>query len=84
MAKVAKLIGITPKQMTNNVTPEVKKMLEDFNWFRTLTVILPQDLKKGDMIGIDIADWYDHMLVRKDLALEMRQPLLKFKWVAFW
>ena len=73
VAKVAKLIGITPKHMTNNVTPEVKKMLEDFNWFRTLTVILPQDLKKGD-----------HMLVRKDLALEMRQPLLKFKWVAFW
>ena len=84
VAKVAKLIGITPKHMTNNVTPEVKKMLEDFNWFKTLTVVLPKDMKKGDMLGIDIADWYDHMLVRKDLALEMRQPLLKFKWVAFW
>ena len=84
VAKVAKLIGITPKHMTNNVTPEVKKMLEEFNWFKTLTVVLPQDMKKGDMLGIDIADWYDHMLVRKDLALEMRQPILKFKWVAFW
>ena len=83
-AKVAKLIGITPKHLTNNVTPEVKKAIEDFNWFKTLTVELPKDMKKGDMLGIDIADWYDHMRVRKDLALEMRQPLLKFKWVAFW
>ena len=84
VAKVAKLIGITPKHMTNNVTPEVKKMIDEFNWFKTLTVVLPKDMKKGDMLGIDIADWYNHMLVRKDLALEMRQPILKFKWVAFW
>ncbi len=84
VAKVAKLIGITPKHMTNNVTPEVKKMIDEFNWFKTLTVVLPKDMNKGDMVGIDIADWYNHMLVRKDLALEMRQPILKFKWVAFW
>ncbi len=84
VAKVAKLIGITPKHLTNNVNPEMKKIIDEFNWFKTLTVILPKDMKKGDMVGIDIADWFNHMLVRKDLALEMRQPLLKFKWIAFW
>ena len=84
VAKVAKLIGITPKHLTNNVNPEMKKIIDEFNWFKTLTVILPKDMKKGDMVGIDIAHWFNHMLVRKDLALEMRQPLLKFKWIAFW
>ena len=84
VAKVAKLISITPKHMTNNVNPEMKKIIDEFNWFKTLTVVLPKDMKKGDMLGIDIADWFDHMMVRKDLAMEMRQPLLKFKWVAFW
>ncbi len=84
VAKVAKLIGITPKHMTNNVNPDMKKIIDEFNWFKTLTVELPKDMSKGEMLGIDIADWFDHMMVRKDLAMEMRQPLLKFKWVAFW
>tara|TARA_R110002020_G_scaffold19119_1_gene66505 strand:+ start:4387 stop:5400 length:1014 start_codon:yes stop_codon:yes gene_type:complete len=84
VAKVAKLISITPKHLTNNVNPEVKQIINDFNWFKTLSIPIPNDMKKGEILAIDIASWFDHMMVRKGLSMEMRQPLLKSKWIAFW
>ena len=83
-AKVAKLINITPKHLTNNVQPEVKKILDEFDWFKVFSVEMPSDMKKGDMFAIDLADWFDHMLIRKDLRLEMSEPFLKRKYSAFW
>lgn len=83
-AKVAKLINITPKHLTNNVTPEVRKILDEFNWFKVFSIEMPVDMKKGELFAIDLADWFDHMMVRKDLALEFREPILKRRYSAFW
>jgi hypothetical protein len=83
-AKVAKLINITPKHLTNNVTPDVKKILDEFNWFKVLSIAIPNDMKKGELFAINIADWFDHMLVRKNLSLEFREPILKRHYSAFW
>jgi len=83
-AKVAKLINITPKHLTNNVQPEVKKLLDEFDWFKVLSVEIPSDMKKGELFAIDMADWFDHMMVRKDLRLEMIDPFLKRKYSSFW
>ena len=49
-AKVAKLINITPKHLTNNVTPDVKKILDEFNWFKVLSIAIPNDMKKGGTV----------------------------------
>ena len=70
-AKVAKLMGITPKHLTNNIIRNLQTYLSNMNWFRSITLICKKCKAKNDY---EIADWYNEQIERKHLDLTMLQP----------
>ena len=72
VAKVAKLLSITPKHMTNNIIRNLDEFKRHMKWFRT--VFIKCDKCKNS-IHFDMADWYNEQVVRKNLDMELRQPI---------
>lgn len=74
---VAKLLGITPKHMTNDIMKDEhpqsgkkNKIFEYLKWFKTFYYVLPKDMKKGERLEILMSDWYDKQICRKQLDME--------------
>ena len=72
VAKVAKLLSITPKHMTNNIIRNLDEFKRHMKWFRT--VFIKCD-KCNNSIHFDMADWYNEQVIRKNLNMELRQPI---------
>ena len=72
VAKVAKMLGITPKHMTNNIIRNLDEFKRHMKWFRS--VILKCE-KCSEINKFDMADWYNEQIIRRDLDLELRQPI---------
>ena len=72
VAKVAKLLAITPKHMTNNIIRNLDEFKRHMKWFRA--VLIKCD-KCNASIHFDMADWYNEQIVRKNLELELRQTI---------
>jgi len=78
---VAKLLGITPKHMTNDIMktehPQSGKknvILDNLKWFKTVYFKIPKDMVKGETLEWDASHWYNEQIHRKDLELELRNP----------
>ena len=72
VAKVAKMLSITPKHMTNNIIRNLDEFKRHMNWFRS--VFIKCNSCKA-MIDFNMADWYNEQIIRKDLDIELRQPI---------
>ena len=72
VAKVAKMLAITPKHMTNNIIRNLDEFKRHMKWFRSV-IIKCNHCKKT--VNFDMFDWYNEQLVRKNLDLELRQPI---------
>jgi hypothetical protein len=72
VAKVAKMLAITPKHMTNNIIRNLDEFKRHMKWFRS---ILLKCNHCNKMVNFDMFDWYNEQLVRKNLDLELRQPI---------
>ena len=72
VAKVAKLLSITPKHMTNNIIRNIDEFKRHMKWFRT--VFIKCDKCKNS-IHFDMADWYNEQIIRKNMDIELRQPI---------
>ena len=71
VAKVAKMLSITPKHMTNNIIRNLDEFKRHMKWFRS--VFIKCD-KCNNSIQFDMADWYNEQIIRKNLDMELRQP----------
>ena len=72
VAKVAKMLSITPKHMTNNIIRNLDEFKRHMKWFRSIMIKCD---KCSHVNEIDMANWYNEQLVRKNLDLELRQPI---------
>ena len=72
VAKVAKMLSITPKHMTNNIIRNIDEYKRHMKWFRS---VFMKCEKCSNQIKFDMADWYNEQIIRKDLSLELRQPI---------
>ena len=71
VAKVAKMLSITPKHMTNNIIRNLDEFKRHMKWFRSIKLKCD---KCSNINDFDMADWYNEQIVRKNLELELRQP----------
>ena len=71
VAKVAKMLSITPKHMTNNIIRNVEEFKRHMKWFRS---VILKCSNCSHIIEFEMASWYNEQLVRKNLDLELRQP----------
>jgi hypothetical protein len=74
LAKVAKMLRITPKHLSKNIIRNMDQYMANLKWFRSLVFSAPKDYKKGDKITVDLTDWYSQQLENKVLGLEMINP----------
>ena len=71
LAKVAKILAITPKHESHNVLSNLDKYLENMKWFRTLIF----ECKKCKHENrLDMFSWYNYQIERKTLGLSMIDP----------
>lgn len=75
-AKVAKLLSVTPKHMTNNIMTSNDEYMKNQKWFKTVFITLPKDYKKGDIFKLNLADWYGLQLERMDIGLHQQEVRL--------
>jgi hypothetical protein len=74
LAKVAKMLRITPKHLSKNIIRNMDQYMANLKWFRSLVFTAGKDYKKGDQIAVDLTDWYQQQLENKVLGLEMINP----------
>lgn len=71
LAKVAKMLSITPKHQSHNILKSLDKYLSNMKWFRSLVF----ECRKCQAENvIELADWYNEQIERKTLGLEMIKP----------
>ena len=71
LAKVAKLLSITPKHQAHNIITNLKTYLSNMKWFRSLVF----ECRKCQAENvIELADWYNEQVERKTLGLNMIKP----------
>jgi len=70
LARVAKTLRITPKHGSKNIIRNFDAYMKNLRWFRSINLVCKRDYTKGDMIQINIADWYEQQLQHKALGLE--------------
>jgi len=71
LAKVAKMLSITPKHESHNIMKNLDKFLANMKWFRSLIF----ECKKCQTENvIELADWYNLQIERKALGLNMINP----------
>jgi hypothetical protein len=75
-AKVAKLLSVTPKHMTNNIMTSYDEYMRNLKWFKLIHIVMPQDIKKGETFQFNIADWYNMNLERMTIGLHQTQVKL--------
>ena len=79
IARVARLIHVSPKHLAANVLRnESQKLLSDLEWFDTIDLELSGDYKKGDTISIKIDDWYNRQIERLNLNLPFMKPKIEY------
>lgn len=71
LAKVAKMLSITPKHQSHNVLRSLDKYLANMKWFRSL--IFECNKCQAENV-IELADWYNEQIERKTLGLNMINP----------
>ena len=71
LAKVAKMLSITPKHQSHNILKSLDKYLSNMKWFRSLVF----ECRKCQAENvIELADWYNEQVERKTLGLDMIKP----------
>ena len=71
LAKVAKMLSITPKHQSHNILVNLEKYLSNMKWFRSLVF----ECRKCQAENvIELADWYNEQVERKTLGLDMIKP----------
>ncbi len=70
LAKVAKILTITPKHQSKNILQNTDKFLTNMKWFREL--IFECDCGKKN--NIELFNWYNEQIERKTLGLEQVDP----------
>ena len=73
VAHVAKLLGITPKHMTNSVIRSLPKYEKILKWFKTVYLICPHCMKQHEWVAYD---WFNEQCERMELDMDMTQPIL--------
>ena len=58
--------------MTNNIIRNLDEFKRHMKWFRT--VFIKCDKCKNS-IHFDMADWYNEQIIRKNMDMELRQPI---------
>jgi len=71
VAKVAKLLAITPKHTTNNIIKNKDEYIRDMKWFKQIHLNCKHC---GSQNEYDIGDWYNEQLIRKKIGLTLEQP----------
>lgn len=72
-SKVAKLLSVTPKHMTNNIITSEPEYMRNLKWFKSIHIQMPKDIKKGEEFVFNIADWYNMNLERMTINLFQTQ-----------
>ena len=73
VAHVAKLLGITPKHMTNSVIRSLPKYEKILKWFKSVYLICPHCKKQVEWLAYD---WFNEQCERMTLDMNMKQPIL--------
>ncbi len=71
VAKVAKLLAITPKHATNNIVKNKEGYIRDMRWFKQIHLKCKKCNHENEY---DIGDWYNEQLIRKQIGLTLEQP----------
>ncbi len=71
LAKVAKMLSITPKHESKNILQNINRFITNMKWFRALIFECEKCTHQNT---IEIFDWYNQQIVRKTLGLEMIDP----------
>lgn len=71
LAKVAKMLSITPKHQSHNVLSSLDKYLTNLKWFRSIVFRCKKCQAEN---AIELADWYNEQVERKTLGLDMIDP----------
>lgn len=67
LAKVAKILTITPKHQSHNILSNLDKYLENMKWFRSLFFECDKCKFENE---IELYDWYNEQIERKTLGLD--------------
>ena len=74
LAHVAHCLGITPKHLSNNIIKNKDKYIRNMEFFKSIEVVVPKDLKKGDTFVFDLfSDWYELNRRNQSLKLPLQQ-----------
>jgi len=71
VAKVAKMLSITPKHATNNIHRNKEEYMKNLKWFKQIHLNCKHC---GSENEYDIGDWYNEQLIRKKIGLTLEQP----------
>lgn len=71
LAKVAKILTITPKHQSKNILQNIDKFITNMKWFRAIFFECNKCKYENE---IEIFDWYNHQIERKTLGLEQIDP----------
>jgi len=71
LAKVAKILTITPKHQSRNILANLDKFKANMLWFRNIIFECKKCKYEND---IEIYDWYNEQIERKTLGLDQIDP----------
>ncbi len=71
VAKVARMLHITPKHATNNILKNSSQMRDTLDWFNEIDVMCPNCKTHH---SVSLGHWYDEQLIRKEIGLTLTQP----------
>ena len=71
LAKVAKILTITPKHQSKNILQNTEKFLTNMKWFRNIFFECKKCKFEND---IELFNWYNEQVERKTLGLEQLDP----------
>ena len=71
LAKVAKILSITPKHQSHNIISNLPTYLSNMKWFRSLFFECKKCKHENK---IELSNWYNEQVERKTLGLDMIDP----------
>ena len=71
LAKVAKILSITPKHQSHNIISNLPTYLKNMEWFRALIFECKKCKHENK---ITLSSWYNEQVERKTLGLGMIDP----------